>query len=453
MANNKVIYGNTTIMDITDTTAEAADVAEGAVFYDKAGVRTVGIGSGGGVFVAVAGTTTYDELKSALDSRKKIVLINDYNGVDGGSTGRCIPSYVYYSALHICMEFVAEGKLQYIEVNKQNQWSFSEAPIMTSYEPATDEYYGAIKTNPSESITLNADGQLVVGGRLGQFPNGGVYYPTNIAPTDVGSSSFLMTDGAKEISIAQRTFAIMAGANITCKSTAAGSTTYRVSNTQANRFTLAAVIGGRAALSQADAAENGTAAITSITFANGGSLTTPYFGDTESSNDIIVTLARSINPSAATTQIRVYGKNNATDNILVGQGVGANGGKVISLGQSTYAGGNQNIAFGNSVYVNANNSVGMGHTMFINKQYCFGAGQGHDFKNGANGTAAVGTWSNISARTKFAVGDGTADNARSNIFEVRNNSGATEMIVKSPNGTKYKVVVADDGTLSTTIAD
>ena len=45
MANNKVIYGNTTIMDITDTTAEASDVAAGEVFYDRGGVRTVGTGN------------------------------------------------------------------------------------------------------------------------------------------------------------------------------------------------------------------------------------------------------------------------------------------------------------------------------------------------------------------------------------------------------------------------
>lgn len=46
MANNpnvnKVVYGNQTVMDITDTTAEAADVAEGEVFYDRSGARSVG---------------------------------------------------------------------------------------------------------------------------------------------------------------------------------------------------------------------------------------------------------------------------------------------------------------------------------------------------------------------------------------------------------------------------
>ena len=45
MANNKVVYGDTTIMDITDTTATASDVAAGEVFYDRGGVRTVGTGN------------------------------------------------------------------------------------------------------------------------------------------------------------------------------------------------------------------------------------------------------------------------------------------------------------------------------------------------------------------------------------------------------------------------
>ena len=49
MANNenvnKVVYGDTTIMDITDTTAEASDVAAGEVFYTRSGARSVGTGN------------------------------------------------------------------------------------------------------------------------------------------------------------------------------------------------------------------------------------------------------------------------------------------------------------------------------------------------------------------------------------------------------------------------
>lgn len=45
---NKVEYGGTTLIDITDTTAEDADVAEGKVYYKASGLRSVGTASGGG---------------------------------------------------------------------------------------------------------------------------------------------------------------------------------------------------------------------------------------------------------------------------------------------------------------------------------------------------------------------------------------------------------------------
>ena len=41
---NKIVYNGNTLIDITDTTAEPANVKAGLVFYDKAGVRQVGTG-------------------------------------------------------------------------------------------------------------------------------------------------------------------------------------------------------------------------------------------------------------------------------------------------------------------------------------------------------------------------------------------------------------------------
>lgn len=318
------------------------------------------------------------------------------------------------------------------------------------FKDATDTTTGTVKTNAAKSIYLNANGQLEVGGRLGQFPNGGVFYPDTIEPTNVGGSTFLMTDGAKNLSLAGRHFGIMAGANVTCKSAAAGATEYRFSNTQSNRFALFAAKGGRAAIDQTDATNNGTALITSIKFANGNDISA-YFGPTESSNDIIVTLERTINPSAATTKMRVYGTSVSSDVIVVGQGCGAGGGKAISLGQSCYASGNQCIAFGNSSLSLANNSVAFGHTNLVNKQFCFCAGQGHDFTNGSNGVGAVGIASKISSNTAFAVGNGVFNSngstTRSNAFEVLKDGG---IVVPSPNGTRYKISVSDSGVISAT---
>lgn len=315
---------------------------------------------------------------------------------------------------------------------------------------ATDDTLGLAKTNSAMSIYLNEDGQLMVGGRLGQFPNGGVFYPDTIEPTNVGPSTFMMTDGAKYLSLGGRTFGIMAGVNLTCKSASAGATQYRLSNNQSNRFACFANKGGRLAIDQTDATNNGTALMTDISFANGNPISA-YFGPTESGNDIIITVDRTVNPSASTTKLRMYGTSTSTDVIVVGQGNGASGGKAISLGQACHAGGNQCIAFGNSSLSLANNSVALGHTHLVNKQFCFCAGQGHDFTNGSNGTGAVGIASFIDSNTAFAVGNGVFNSngniTRSNAFEVTKDGG---IVLKSPNGTKYKITVDDSGNLTTT---
>lgn len=59
---NKVQFGNDTLMDITDTTAEAADVIEDKVFYASSGARSVGT-------LGDATTTTHG-LMSAQDKTK-----------------------------------------------------------------------------------------------------------------------------------------------------------------------------------------------------------------------------------------------------------------------------------------------------------------------------------------------------------------------------------------------
>jgi hypothetical protein len=60
MAINKVIYGDTTLMDISDTTADTSDVMEGKYFYNASGIKVQGSASAGVVDVEVDGTSVVD---------------------------------------------------------------------------------------------------------------------------------------------------------------------------------------------------------------------------------------------------------------------------------------------------------------------------------------------------------------------------------------------------------
>lgn len=77
MAVNKVIYGNQTLIDITDTTTSADEVVEGNVFYSANGTRSVGT-------LGDATTTTHGLMsaadKIALEEWKKLRLSVDAQG-------------------------------------------------------------------------------------------------------------------------------------------------------------------------------------------------------------------------------------------------------------------------------------------------------------------------------------------------------------------------------------
>ena len=300
---------------------------------------------------------------------------------------------------------------------------------------------------------------------MGQTEDGGLYYPNSIKPSFVGAGAMLFTDGAKNIKTTSRTFCIMAGANLTCRSAPAGSTQYRVSNTRANRFTCLAALapGTRLAVNRDAASTTGTVKIASIRYTDGSQLV-PDFGPTDNSKDIVITVETSANPSSSTTSLRIYGTTVADDVVAIGQNVTAHS-KGISIGISCRTDKQQTIAAGNSVLVTNTNSFGFGHLIYIPTMYSFATGYLHDLMGASHGTSAFGIASDIKSDTVMAVGNGQlyGDTVlRSNAFEVKRSGEAivrslqvtsnNGIILTSPNGTKYRLTVADDGTLSTTPA-
>lgn len=546
MANNKVVYGNQTIMDITDTTASPSDVASGEIFYDRSGVRQVGTGdymekvddpTAGNVLITDANGQAQDSgyplptvNDATLTIQKNSTTLGTFsaNSATNTTVNVTVPTAVseltndsgFQTAAQVDTKILEElenfehldyeivqtlpatgqaGVRYLVPVSGQNyfeewiyvnnQWhdigpsndinlddyydkletddlldlkaNLTDLPTNTSdltndgdgvsnyvtfADQATDTTAGVVKLNPAQSIDVDANGQLTVGGRLGQFPNGGVYYPADRTFANVGNYTFAITD-AQNMYMSNREFIIAGGANVTLRSShAAGSTTYRVSNSYQNRIALSNLVSGRATR-QESTAGTFTVPIVSIKFANGNDIS-PYSGGTESNNDIIITTDGSANPSDATTQIRLYGRYTSTDIISAGQGNSSTGGKCLQVGQSCMnVGSSQVIQVGNSVYSSANNSAQFGR-QHINKQTdSLLAGYGHDNSNGSQGASALGLWSSIDSNTAFAVGNGTAATARSNAFEVTKDGG---IVLKSPNGTRYKITVSNTGAISAT---
>ncbi|MBQ6499880.1 MAG: hypothetical protein IJI87_00650 [Mogibacterium sp.] len=373
MAKNKVVYGDTTIMDITDTTAEASDVAAGEVFYDRGGIRTVGTGN---------------YMDKVTDPVVNHILIVDANG-------QAIDSGVLIT-------------------DKAN---VADLPGL-----ATELIAGLVKLNPSESVTLNADGQLDVGGRLGAFSGTtGIFHSKDREPRAVGDFSFLITD-AKGMNLdAPRDFAIVTGVNLTLTgSHAAGSTTYTVANNYANRIACAVLAnGGYLSQSEAYSKENQIVPVTSVKI--DGSDYTPDSSADDSTKPITITVATTANPTQAVTTLRVFGGiTGGFCSEYIGQCVGGRVGASLVIGQRVYSTSNVNCIVSADTYNTGNGNAIFGRQHISRKNRWLIAGTGHDTTNGrSEAGTALGQYSDIESDTLVAVGNGTSHTARSNAFEVK----------------------------------
>lgn len=317
---------------------------------------------------------------------------------------------------------------------------------------ATDSTLGTVKIDSAKNITLDNDGKLVIGGRLGQLQGTtGIYAAADRDPRAVGDSSFLITDAMGMSLDTNRAFALVSGYGVACKSAAAGSTQYRIKNTYANRLKCKMCEGGYASINEATSKVERIIPIVSVTI-NGNPYTPDSSADSSATaDDIIITTEETLNPDSAITNVRLFGMMKSYSTVHVGNGVTSLGGGrnlLIGGGITKVGSSNDNCAVGMDIYVSGNGNAAFGRWHIMAKNRGFAAGTGHDFTNAmGEGAAAVGQYSDLSSTTLLAVGNGTSHTARSNAFEVTSDGS---IVLKSPNGTQYKISVDDSGNISTT---
>lgn len=382
MAINHVKFGNDTLVDLRDTTAEPADVSDGEVFYDRSGVRQVGTGR----WMEPVSNPTADH-----------ILVTDANGQaqDSGVD-------------------IGEVALA------------ADLPGI-----ATETVLGLIKLNPNQNIDVNAAGQLEVGGRIGQFPGTtGLFAPNDREPRNVGNYCFMITDVKGAQMTNSRSFAVMSGLSITLKTAAAaGATEYHVSNTYANRLKCKICEGGFAAKDEASSTVE-TIPVVSVTI--NGAAYTPDSAADDPNNDIIITTESTLNPDEAITGIRAVGTMGSYSTAHIGNGISSiGGGRCLLLGSGITkdGSGNECGVVAQDTYVLANGSGIFGRYHIVNKNRAFIAGQGHDTTNArTDGASAIGSYSLLEEKHVFVVGLGASHISRKNAFEVTAEHGGTAKV-------------------------
>lgn len=315
---------------------------------------------------------------------------------------------------------------------------------------ATDDTAGLIKLDTASGITLDADGKLTVNGRLGQFPDGGLYYSPDRQPLAVGAFSLLVADALGMSMTANRSLGIVSGVGLAVKGTqAAGTTTYQISNTYQNR--IEALAAQYVSLDEATSKVVPVVPVVSCTI--DGQPFTPDSAPNDTTKNIVLELAETINPDtdiASGKNIRIFGELNGYASAYIGSGVSSGtGGANFLLGQGVRSlKGNMNVILGQYQYNEGNGNALFGRWHVSKKNRWLLAGTGHDNTDGiTEAGAAVGAYSRIDANTLFAVGNGASHVARRNAFEV---TAQGEVVLVSPDGTRWALSIGNDGTISTT---
>lgn len=275
-------------------------------------------------------------------------------------------------------------------------------------------------------------------------PNGGMFTPTNaiwgqtlyngiIAATNTNEKITSVSNAIKNYSESQQSSIVLGSHTKWSLSTShqAGSTTYTLNSN---------AIQGDNSISQIT-----TDQLFFIESSVGAQQPTSV---TISSNKVVLTFSTSLNPTEAATSI--YGGINikapltagvnhgpnfiagasiisgAAESIIVGSMLNVpDGARQLVVAQNGYSNNGPSVLVGARVKNTGKFATLIGDTLVNSVKYGALFGLGHNSANGPEAIFATGKYSDITSTTLFAVGKGTAANARSNAFEVHTDGRAT----------------------------
>lgn len=144
MAINKVVYGDTTLIDISDTTATNADVLNTKYFYTNAGTKVIGTAT---LATATVSSTTL----TLTDGFPVSSYLGDAYGID---------YHQYLTAYRDaqCTEHVSaahEGETIYVKCTKSSGYS----SVLYGKRGYVQQNIGSMANNEVKSVTM-LDGQV-----------------------------------------------------------------------------------------------------------------------------------------------------------------------------------------------------------------------------------------------------------------------------------------------------
>lgn len=183
MAVNKVIYGESTLIDITDTTAEASDVTSGKYFYGADGVKMAGTLEPISMTILSYGHSTWDDFIAAYNTNTIVYCraSSNSNPATGAQGRMAFMAYVnngesptevefqYYRSVNAHSASQQGDQVYVYKLNKNNGWSVTVrqaySKIITG-TGLTSTYANSAITlkvvNPLPDVTSTDDGKILM---------------------------------------------------------------------------------------------------------------------------------------------------------------------------------------------------------------------------------------------------------------------------------------------------